>query len=141
MPPSTRKNWLVQLKVQDPDSAAWVDLGKWAVLEGGNVSAEESTYQDWDGLVQLGGIRTREGATVRRLYGRNANEIYSQLDAWVGRARIELSRASTDDRGVVNNELIRYTGLLGGAKLPDVEKGSSDGGEIELTLHLDADLA
>lgn len=141
MPPNKRSNWLAQLKVQNPDTGDWVDLGQWAVLEGGGVGADESLYHDWDGPQQLGGVRTRESATAKRLYGRNANEVYSTLDRWVGSSRIELSRAATDDRGVIVGEVIRYTGILGGAKLPDVEKGSSDGGEIELVLQLDADLA
>jgi hypothetical protein len=141
VPANKRKNWVNQLKVQDPVTGTWVDLGKWAVLEGAGVSAEESVYHDWDGPVQLGGVRTREAATVRRLYGRHANELYSQLDAWVGEAHVELSRAPTDDRGTVVGETIVYTGVLGGAKLPDSDKASSDGGELELTLHLDPALA
>jgi hypothetical protein len=142
VPPNKRSNWIAQVKVEDPDSpGTWVDLGRWAVLEGGGVSSEENVYHDWDGPQQLGGVKTREAATLRRLYGRNAQEVYSQLDGWVGMARVEMSRVATDDRGVAVGEVVRYTGRLGGAKLPDVEKGSSEGGEIELTLHLDAALA
>ncbi|WP_217913236.1 hypothetical protein [Miltoncostaea marina] len=141
MPPSKRSNWLVALKVQDPDTAVWVDMGKWAVLEGGGVTSDEALYHDWDGPQQLGGVRSREDATVRRLYGRHANEVYSQLDSWVGRARVELARAATGDTGATVGETIRYTGVLAGASLSDVEKGSSDGAELELVMQLDANLA
>lgn len=141
MPTYKRSNSKAQLEVQDPDTGAWVNLREWAVLEGAGIGAEESTYHDWDGLVQLGGIRTREAATVRRLYGRHADEVYSQLDRWVGLSQVRLSRVLTDDRGVANSEVLSYTGRLGGAKLFDQDKGSSDAGEIELTLHLDTTLA
>lgn len=141
MPANKRSNWKAILRVQDPDSQAWVDLGEYAVAEGGGISADASLYHDWDGPQQLGGIRSREDMTLRRLYGRNANEVYTQLDRWTGRARVQVARTATDDRGVAVGEVIRYTGILGGVSLPDLDKGSNDGGEIELTLQLDADLA
>lgn len=141
MPGNKRSNWVSQVKVQNPDSGEWIDLGQWAVVEGGGVSSDSTKYHDWDGEQNLGGVRTREDMTVKRLYGRHANEVYSQLDRWCGSALIEASRAATDDRGVIVGEVLRYTGMLGGAKLPDQEKGSNDAGEIELTLQLDADLA
>lgn len=136
-----RANWTVDLTVTDPDTGAARSLGRWAVLEGGGVTAEDSTYHDYDGEQRLGGVRSREDITLRRGYGRHAQPAYRVIDGWVGRARVVLSRVATDDRGVTIEEPVTYTGILAGAKLPDVEKGSSDAGEIEITIHADADLA
>lgn len=141
MPTTTRRDWIAQLEVQNPETGEWVPLGEFAVLEGGAISADASEYHDWDGPVKLGGVRSRDDATVKRMFGRHANEIAARLDAWVGVARIKLSRTPTDGLGRTNGDALRYTGLLGGVKLPDIDKGSADAGEIELTLHLDAALA
>lgn len=136
-----RANWTVELTATDPDTGAARNLGRWAVLEGGGVTSEDATYHDWDGEVRMGGVRSREDITLRRGYGRHAAPAYRVLDSWVGRARVVLSRVATDDRGVTIEEPVTYTGILSGAKLPDVEKGSSEAGEIELTIQADADLA
>lgn len=143
MAAGTRSNEKVQIKLQNPDTGAWVDMGQWAVLEGGNVSSEVTTYHDWDGPQKLGASRDREDITVRRLFGRHTQEVLKTLDGWVSSARAEISRVATNGAGVVQQgaEVITYTGLLSGAGLSGVEKGSSEGREIELTFAVDAALA
>lgn len=133
--PYMQSNWTVHLRVDGQD------FGYWAVAEGGGVETEDSTYDDWDGEQQLGGKRSRGEITLRKLYRESVHAVYRTLDAKAGRGNVTLTRAPTDDDGVSWGDPIVNTGKLGGVKPPDVDKGSSDGGEIELTVRPNVALA
>lgn len=123
-----QSNWTVHLLIDGQD------FGYWAVKEGGGVEAEDATYDDWDGEVQLGGKVTRNEITVRKLYRENVHAVYRTLDAKSGRGACTLTSSPTDDDGVSWGNPIINTGKLGNVNPPDVDKGSSDGGEIEMTI-------
>jgi hypothetical protein len=110
------------------------------VAEGGGVETEDSTYDDWDGEQQLGGKRTRAEITLRKLYREQVHAIYRTLDAKAGRGNC-VDALADDDDGVSWGDPIINTGKLGGVKPPDVDKGSSDGGEIEITVRPNVALA
>jgi hypothetical protein len=133
--PYMQSNWTVHLLVDGQD------YGYWAVAEGGGVETEESTYDDWDGEVQLGGKRSRNEITLRKLYREGVHAIYRTLDAKAGRGNATLTRSPTDDDGVSWGNPIINTGKLGNVAPPDIDKGSSDGGEIEITVRPNVALA
>lgn len=126
--PYMQSNWAVHLLVDG------VDYGYWAVKEGGGVESEDATYDDWDGEQQLGGKRTRSEITLRKLYREAVHTVYRQLDAKAGRGEVTLTSSPTDDDGVSWGDPIINTGKLGNVAPPDVDKGSSDGGEIEIVV-------
>jgi len=133
--PYMQSNWTVQLLLNNQD------YGFWAVKEGGGVETEDSTYDDWDGTVQLGGKRSRNEITLRKLYREGVHAQYRTLDALAGRADATVISSPTDDDGVSWGTPITNTGKLGNVSPPDVDKGSSDGGEIEITVRPNVDLA
>jgi len=133
--PYMQSNWTVQLVINNQD------YGFWAVAEGGGIETEDSTYDDWDGAVQLGGKRTRTEITLRKLYRKNVHAIYRTLDALAGRGDATLTRSPTDDDGTSWGDPIINTGKLGNVSPPDIDKGSSDGGELEITIRPDVPLA
>ena len=133
--PYMQSNWTVHLRVDGQD------FGYWAVKEGGGIETEDASYDDWDGEVQLGGKRTRSEITLRKLYRETVHAVYKTLDALAGRADIVLTSSPTDDDGVSWGDPIKNTGKLGNVSPPDVDKGSSDGGEIEITIRPDTPLA
>jgi hypothetical protein len=117
------------------------DYGYWAVMEGGGKETEEATYPDWDGDVQLGGKATRGEITLRKLYREGVHAVFRALDARSGRADVVLTQSSTDDDGVSWGDPIIFTGKLGNVNPPGVDKGSSDGRELEITVRPDTNLA
>lgn len=134
----TQRQWNVHLTV------AGFDLGYWAAAEGGGVTAENGSYDDWNGLVRLGGKRERDDLTIRKLYREEVHAMFAWLDSRAGNTKdgaIVCSRVPTGDDGVSWGGPITVTGLIGEVHPPDVDKSSSDGGELELVLQLDADLA
>jgi hypothetical protein len=133
--PYMQSNWTAHLLVDGQD------FGYWAVAEGGGVETEESTYDDWDGEVQLGGKRSRNEITLRKLYRENVHAVYRTLDAKAGRGDATVTRSPTDDDGVSWGNPIINTGKLGNVSPPDIDKGSSDGGEIEITVRPNVPLA
>lgn len=133
--PYMQSNWTVHLRVNGQD------YGYWAVKEGGGVETEDSNYFDWDGEVKLGGQRTRTEVTLRKLYRESVHAAYRSLDAQAGRADVVVTSSPTDDDGNSWGDPIINTGKLGNVSPPDVDKSSSDGGEIELTVRPHADLA
>ena len=133
--PYMQSNWTVHLRLDGQD------YGYWAVKEGGGIETEDSSYDDWDGPVQLGGKRTRAEITLRKLYREQVHAVFRRLDARAGRGAVILTVAPTDDDGVSWGDPIIYTGKLGNVAPPDVDKGSSDGGEIELTVRPNVPLA
>jgi len=52
-----------------------------------------------------------------------------------------VTRSPTDDDGVSWGNPIINTGKLGNVSPPDIDKGSSDGGEIEITVRPNVPLA
>ena len=136
--PYRESNWTVHLKVGD------VDLGYWAELEGGGVDSEDGEYDDWDGTIALGGKRTREDITLRKAYREQVHSVFRWLDARAGNGqtgRCVVTRTPVDDSGVSWGNPIVITGVLKGVKPPDVNKGSSDAGTLEVTIKCDANLA
>jgi hypothetical protein len=133
--PYMQSNWTVHLQLDGQD------YGYWAVKEGGGVETEDSTYDDWDGTIQLGGKRSRSEITLRKLYREQVHAIYRTLDARAGRGDVVVTVSPTDDDGVSWGDPIINTGKLGNVSPPDVDKSSSDGGEIELTVRPNTDLA
>lgn len=133
--PYMQSNWVVHLAVDSQD------FGYWAVKEGGGLETEDSSYDDWDGEVKLGGKRSRAEITLRKLYRENVHAVYRTLDAKGGFGKVTLTSSPTDDDGVSWGDPIINTGVLGNVKAPDVDKGSSDGGEIELTIRPNVALA
>lgn len=133
--PYMQSNWTVHLRIDG------VDYGYWAVKEGGGIETEDSTYDDWDGEVQLGGKRSRNEITLRKLYREQVHAVYRTLDALAGRGNVTLTSSPTGDDGISWGDPIINTGKLGNVSPPDVDKSSSDGGEIELTIRPNAALA
>lgn len=133
--PYMQSNWTVHLQLDGQD------YGYWAVKEGGGVETEDATYDDWNGEVKLGGKRTRNEITLRKLYREQVHAVYKRLDARAGRGEVVVTTSPTDDDGVSWGDPIINTGILGNVSPPDVDKGSSDGGEIELTVRPHASLA
>lgn len=136
--PYRQSQWTVHLRVDGQD------LGYWAQLEGGGVSSEDSSYDDWDGRKRLGGVRERDDVTLRKLYREQVHAVFRWLDARCGNGesgRCVVTRTPTRDDGVSWGDPIVITGLLGAVNPPDVDKGSSDGGELELVIQADSALA
>src|SRR3954464_6022518 len=92
--PYMQSNWTAHLALDGED---W---GYWKAKEGGGLETEASTYDDWDGEVQLGGKRTRAEITLRKLYREGVHATYRTLDAKGGRADFVLTLSPTDDDGV-----------------------------------------
>lgn len=126
--PYMQSNWVVHLAVDGQD------FGYWAVKEGGGIETEDASYEDWDGEVQLGGKRSRNEITLRKLYREQVHAVYRTLDAKAGAGDVVLTSSPTDDDGVSWGDPIVNTGKLGNVSPPDVDKGSSDGGELEVTI-------
>jgi len=133
--PYMQSNWTVHLKLDGQD------FGYWAVKEGGGVETEEATYDDWDGEVQLGGKRSRTEITLRKLYREAVHNVFRTLDSKAGFGACVLTSSPTDDNGVSWGNPIVNTGRLGNVAPPDIDKSSSDGGEIEITIRPDVALA
>lgn len=133
--PYMQSNWTVHLALNNQD------FGYWAVKEGGGIETEESSYDDWDGAVQLGGKRSRSEITLRKLYRREVHAVFRTLDALAGFGDAVLTASPTDDDGVSWGSPLINTGKLGNVAPPDVDKGSSDGGELEITIRPDVALA
>jgi hypothetical protein len=126
--PYMQRNWTVHLAIDNQD------FGFWAVKEGGGIETEDSTYDDWDGQIQLGGKRTRTEITLRKLYREQVHAVFRTLDALAGRGNAVLTSSPTDDDGVSWGNPIINTGKLGNVAPPDVDKSSSDGGELEIVV-------
>ncbi len=133
--PYMQSNWNVHLRVDGQD------FGYWAVKEGGGLETEDTSYDDWDGPTQLGGKANRAEITLRKLYRQQVHAVYRTLDARGGRGRVVLTSSPTHDDGVSWGDPIINTGVLGNVAPPDVDKGSSDGGELEITIRPDRALA
>lgn len=133
--PYMQNNWTVHLTLDGQD------YGYWAAKEGGGIETEDSSYQDWDGEVKLGGQRSRAEITLRKLYREQVHAVYKTLDARAGRGVAVVTSSPTDDDGVSWGDPIINTGVLGNVTPPTVDKSSSDGGEIEITIRPHADLA
>lgn len=138
--PYMQSNWTAHLALSVKGGAPQ-DWGYWKAKEGGGLEVEEANYPDWDGDVQLGGKRSRAEITMRKLYREGVHKTYHTLDALGGRADFTLTLSPTDDDGVSWGDPIVMTGKLGNVSPPDVDKGSSDGGEIEVTVRPNVALA
>lgn len=136
--PYKESNWTWHLSIDG------VDLGYWAEKEGGGVDSEDGEYDDHDGPVMLGGKRTRENLTLRKLYREGVHKMYRWLDARAGdgqHGRFKATGTPTGDDGVSWGDPIVLTGVLKAVTPPDANRGSSDPGKIELELKPDVSLA
>lgn len=133
--PYMQSNWQVHLQLDG------IDYGYWAEKEGGGVETEDATYDDWDGQVQLGGKRSRGEITLRKLYRENVHNVFRNLDSRAGRGAVVVTQSPIDDDGVSWGDPIVMTGKLGNVAPPDVDKGSSDGGLLEITVRPNVALA
>jgi hypothetical protein len=134
--PMKRSNWTVHLRV------AGRDCGYWAAASGGGKTSDDSTYYDWDGEVKLGGQSTREPVELRKLYRRDVHANYDWFDRQVDNdAACVITRTPTGDDGISWGSPIVMQGVLAGCSPPEIEKGSSDGGELTLTVNANAKLA
>lgn len=131
---NAQHNAIVQLVVQG------VDYGRWAGFDGGEKTAEESTYDDWDGEQQLAGKKTRDDITLKKGYRREVHAIYRELDARVGQPAIVVVSPTGDD-GVSWGSPNVYSGILRGCNPPTYDKASSDGSELEVTVKPDPVIA
>jgi hypothetical protein len=133
--PYTKRNWIWHLLVDG------IDYGFWAGKEGGESDSDGDIYPDWDGDVTLGGKPTRGDITLKKLYREQVHAQFRDLDSRTATGKFVLTGTPTGDDGVAWGNPIVYTGTLKGVKPPDTDKGSSDGGELELTLKPDTRLA
>jgi hypothetical protein len=133
--PYMQSNWTVHLQMDGQD------YGYWAVREGGGLEVEDAQYDDWDGTVQLGGKRSRAEITLRKLYREQVHAVYKTLDARGGRGDCVVTASPTDDDGISWGDPIISTGKLGNVTPPAIDKGSSDGGELEITVKANTNLA
>lgn len=133
--PYMQSNWQVHMQLDGQD------YGYWAEKEGGGLETEDASYDDWDGRVQLGGKRSRAEITLRKLYRESVHQIFRNLDARAGRGDVVLTVSPIDDDGVSWGSPLKYTGKLGNVIPPNVDKGSSDGGTIEITVRPHVSLA
>lgn len=135
---NAQKNAIVQVEI------GGVDYGRWAGFDGGDLTSEDATYDDWDGEQILGGKRTRDDITLKKGYRREVHAKYRDLDSRAGdhvRGLCKVIVSPTGDDGVSWGEPNVYVGVLRNVTPPSYDKGSSDGSEITITIKPDPTLA
>lgn len=136
---NSQHNAIVQLII------GGVDFGRWAGFDGGELTSEEATYDDWDGEQQLKGKNSRDEITLKKGYRREVHAVYRDLDARAlmggPNALCSVIISPTGDDGVSWGSPNTYVGLLRGVNPPTYDKGSSDGSELEVTIKPDPVLA
>lgn len=130
-----QSQWITSIKVGD------VDLGRFKSWEGGGADSEDSKYQNHDGEIVLGGRKTRDNGTAKRLY-READYL---LTKWLDGTAIGLpaviTRIPVGDDGQPWGEPIVLRGKLKAVKIPDHDQEQDDGGELELEFTLSTSIA
>jgi hypothetical protein len=114
-------------------------IGNFKSWEGGSVDSEDSKYQNHDGEIVLGGRRTRENGTARRLFKEEDAALVKFLDESVGTSA-EIVRAPVGDDGVAWGQSYTLKGKLKSVALPDHDAASEDGGELVLEFSLNSAL-
>jgi hypothetical protein len=121
-------------------SIAGINFGVWDQLEGGDVDSEELTYRP-GGMkdpVSLGGSRTVENFTIRRLYRLGRDHIESdRLIQWVGKAQVVAVKQPLDIDANAWGKPITYRGILKRVSFPDHNSESNDAGLLELECTTD----
>ena len=127
--------WITRIKVGDKD------LGRFKSWEGGNVDSEDSKYQNWDGEIVLGGRKSRDDGTAKRLYREADHAIAHWLNNDAIGLAAEITRVPVGDDGEPWGETIVLKGRLKSVKIPDHDQASDDGGELELGFTLSTTFA
>jgi hypothetical protein len=117
-----------------------IPFGVWDKLEGGAVDSEETKYYP-GGMrpqVSLGGRKTTDNITVRRLYrlSRDHDEAKRFVN-WVGSANVVVTKQPMDLDGNPYGLPIVYSGTLKRVEFPDHDSESSDAGLISLEVTVD----
>lgn len=116
-------------------SIAGIQFGVFDQLEGGDVDSEENKYYPggMEDPVSLGGRRTVENVTFRRLYRLGRDHIESQrLIDWVGTADVVITKQPLDKNKVRFGKPLVYRGTLKRVSFPDHDSQSNDPGMLEL---------
>jgi hypothetical protein len=140
-PGGTRADtWDVKVGIIPPGQSNPIGFGTYDQQEGGDVDSEEFTWKP-GGMKDpesLGGSRTVENLTIRRLYKLGRDHIESdRLIGWVGKARAIITKQPLDQEGNVWGKPIVYRGILKRVGFPDHDSTSSDAGLIEMEFTVD----
>lgn len=126
--------WDVRVTIGDRN------LGTWDQQEGGDVDSEEFTYKP-GGMADpesLGGSKTVENVTLRRLYRLNRDHIISDwLIRQAGRADVVITKQPLDTDGNAWGSPLVYRGTLKRVGFPDHDSGSSDAALVEIEVTTD----
>lgn len=121
-----------------------VDFGLWAGFDGGEKTAEDASYDDWDGEQILGGKVSRDDITLKKGYRREVHSVFRDIDSRVGdkvRGLCQVIVSPTGDDGIAWGSPNTFQGVLRGVNPPTYDKGSSDGAELVVTVKPDPVLA
>jgi hypothetical protein len=112
---------------------------KW---DGGDKSADTTTYPRASGDVALGGKATRADGTATYLYDEQLHAIFKALDSGVGSLNARITRTPTGDDGTpFPGGAFTLTGHLKAVPMPAGDYGSNDGATVDLQFALDTALA
>lgn len=123
--------WITQIKIGDRD------IGRFKSWEGGGATSEDSKYDNWDGQIPLGGKKSRENGTAKRLYREEDHALAHWLDNVAIGQDATITRIPVGDDGVPwPGDSIVLKGILLNVKIPDHDQAQDDGGELELEFSL-----
>ncbi len=123
---------------------AGVNLGTWDVMSGGQIDSAELKYKPgaMGPEVSLGGSKTTENVTLRRLYDLPRDHAKSQ---WyinqVGKAAVVITKQPLDVDGNTWGDPLVYKGILKRVKFPDHDSQSNEAGLIEIEVTISGDPA
>jgi hypothetical protein len=129
--------WEWTLFIELPGVIATPNFGVWDVKEGGDVTANVTTYKP-GGMMPayvLGGTKETENVTFRRNYRRERDHARSQkyIDA-VGFATVRAVGQPLDQKGNPWGDPLTYRGTLNRLSLPDHDSTSEDPAFVELEV-------
>jgi hypothetical protein len=132
--PTRADTWRVTLSLNG------INFGVFDVKEGGDVDSDETTYKPggMEDPVGLGGSRTVENVTLRRLYrlGRDHEQSQRLID-FTGKARAVITVQPLDIDGNTWGRPIVYRGVLRRVSFPDHDSNSGDAALLELEITID----
>lgn len=116
------------------------NLGTWDADEGGTIDSDSSSYRP-GGMadpVSLGGTKTVEDVTLRRLYrlGRDHHISQRYID-WAGHAFVNISKQPLDIHGNKWGKPLVWNGILKSVKFPSHDSQSSEAGLIEIVVTIE----
>jgi hypothetical protein len=120
-------------------SIAGRHLGTFDYKEGGQVDSDTVSHKP-GGMgekVSLGGSRTVENVTLRRLYDLQRDHVISQLYInWVGKAQVVIVDQPLDPDGHPFGAPIQYRGTLKRFQFPTHDSNSSDPAVLEIEVEI-----